>query len=72
MKIEYDEVKFKNFRYSVIAGITGGCIVVITTSIKTTTGTWYSEVFWTIIIFAILYFLSMWWYKIWMFRKRSK
>ncbi|MBS3099926.1 hypothetical protein J4463_01800 [Candidatus Pacearchaeota archaeon] len=72
MKNEYDEENFKKFRYSVLAGIIGGCIVAISISIKTTTGTWYSEVFWTIITFAILYVLSMWWCKIWMFRKRNK
>ena len=70
MKVEYDEEKFKDFRYSVIAGIISGCIVAISIAIKTTTGTRYSEIFWTIVSFAVLYVLSMWWVKIWMFKKK--
>ncbi len=70
--MEYDEGGFKNFRHSVLAGVVSAFLVYISFSIKTTTGTLFSEILWGIVVFIILYALIMWWYKITMFRKINK
>lgn len=67
-----DEEKAREFRLSVLAGIMGGLIVTISTSIRTSTGTWYSQAFWSLAIFIVVYVLSMKWAGWVLFRKKKE